>query len=222
MTSSVFWYGRPSMMACAFFSPIPGSATSCSLGAVLRLTGPMGAAGLAACFACAGAFGAAGVAAGALDAGAPVAAPAAAGAWAAGGPPTVTSGLIFSSFDLPSPLTLARSSTLLYGRPWIIAFAVAGPTPGSDSMAFWSAVLMSMGPAANALPAVKARATAATTANTAPMRYGFPAGIFPISPSFALEFTPFHSTIYVNIVKCNQLRTALKYLCPGGDHGVPR
>jgi hypothetical protein len=56
MTSSVFWYGRPSMMACAFFSPIPGSATSCSLDAVLRLTGPVGTAALAACFACAGAF----------------------------------------------------------------------------------------------------------------------------------------------------------------------
>src|SRR5512140_570623 len=137
MTSSVFSYGRPSMMACAFFSPIPGSATSCSLDAVLRLTGPVGAAALAGCFAGVGAFWAAWAGAVALGAAAPAAAGAwAAGALAAGGPPTVTSGLIFSSFDLPSPLTLARSSTLLYGRPWRIAFAVAGPTPGSDSMAF--------------------------------------------------------------------------------------
>src|SRR5512143_3371648 len=141
MTSSVFWYGRPSMMACAFFSPIPGSATSCSLDAVLRLTGAMGAAALAACFVCAGAFWAAWVAVVALDAAAPAAAPAAAGAWAAGAlaagaPPTVTRGLIFSNFDLPSPFTLARSSTLLYGRPLTISFAVAGPTPGSDSRDF--------------------------------------------------------------------------------------
>src|SRR5512141_1747285 len=145
MMSSVFWYGRPSMMACAFFSPIPGRATRCSLDAVLRLTGPVGTAALTAFFVSAGAVFAAWPAGEAFVA-AGAAAPAAAGFWAAGGPPTVTSGLIFSSFDLPSPLTLARSSTLLYGRPWIIAFAVAGPTPGSDSMAFWSAVLMSMGP----------------------------------------------------------------------------
>src|SRR5512135_3219247 len=121
MTSSVFWYGRPSMMACAFFGPIPGNASSCSLDAVLRLTGPVGTAAFAGCFACAGAFWAGWAAVVALGEAAGAAAPAAAGAWAAGWPPTVTSGLIFSSFDLPIPFTFARSSTLLYGRPLTIS-----------------------------------------------------------------------------------------------------
>src|SRR5512136_1759712 len=38
MTSSVFLYGLPSIMACAFTGPISGNASSCSLVAVLRFT----------------------------------------------------------------------------------------------------------------------------------------------------------------------------------------
>src|SRR3546814_12748466 len=40
------------------------------------------------------------------------------------------------------PSTFFRSSLDLYGRCAMIAWAFAGPTPGSVSSAFWSAVLM--------------------------------------------------------------------------------
>src|SRR5262249_57356370 len=46
--------------------------------------------------------------------------------------PTVTSGVIFSIVFFGTP-ALARSATDVYGRPAMIFFAVAGPTPGSAS-----------------------------------------------------------------------------------------
>jgi len=43
------------------------------------------------------------------------------------------------------PFTLLKSSTLLKGRAAMIFLAVAGPTPGRASKAFWSAVFRSTG-----------------------------------------------------------------------------
>src|SRR5262249_45984929 len=59
--------------------------------------------------------------------------------------PTVTSGVIFVSCDALR-FNFFKSSTLEYGRPAIIFFAVASPIPGSASSCAWVAVLRSTGP----------------------------------------------------------------------------
>lgn len=116
-------------------------------------------AALFAVFGCAGvvfeAVWVAGVVAGVagVDAGGGVvvfAAAAGAGAGVAGagvaGAPTVTCELIF---EIVAALTPAfdKSLTALYGRPAMIFFAVAGPTPFKDSSCDWVALLRSIGPA---------------------------------------------------------------------------
>src|SRR5215510_217515 len=56
--------------------------------------------------------------------------------------PTETRGVIFLRVDLFTP-AFERSSTDWYGRPAMIFFAVASPTPGSFSRSSWLAELMS-------------------------------------------------------------------------------
>src|SRR5215813_13442095 len=67
-----------------------------------------------------------------------------AGAGAAAGlpPETVTILLIFETVFSETP-AFERSATELYGRPAMIFFAVASPTPGSPSSSFWVAVFRS-------------------------------------------------------------------------------
>jgi hypothetical protein len=67
------------------------------------------------------------------------------GAGAAAGPgvaPTDTSGVIFSIVLAGTP-AFERSATDPYGRPAMIFFAVAGPTPGRSSSSFSLAALRS-------------------------------------------------------------------------------
>jgi hypothetical protein len=58
---------------------------------------------------------------------------------------TVTIGVIFCIVALFTP-ALDRSETEEYGRPAIIFFAVAGPTPGKVSSCFSEALFRSTGP----------------------------------------------------------------------------
>ena len=81
---------------------------------------------------------AAGAGAGAAGAGAGFGAGGAAAALVAA--PTVTIELIFSMVFFGTP-ALARSATDVYGRPAMIFFAVAGPTPGSATRSDSDAVL---------------------------------------------------------------------------------
>jgi len=60
----------------------------------------------------------------------------------AGAPLTVTSGEIFAMIPAETP-AFDKSSTDEYGRPAIIFFAVAGPTPGKLSNSFSFAVFKS-------------------------------------------------------------------------------
>src|SRR4029077_13794194 len=55
-------------------------------------------------------------------------------------PPTVTIELIFSIVFFGTP-AFARSATDVYGRPAMIFFAVAGPTPGRATRSDSEAVL---------------------------------------------------------------------------------
>jgi len=57
-------------------------------------------------------------------------------------PPTVTKGVIFLIVEAETP-AFDRSSTEEYGRPAIIFFAVAAPTPGRVSNSFSLAVFRS-------------------------------------------------------------------------------
>src|SRR2546430_825770 len=67
-------------------------------------------------------------------------------AGAAAALPTVTIGVIFVIVAADTP-AFDKSLTAEYGRPAMIFFAVAGPTPFSDSNWDWVAVLRSIGPA---------------------------------------------------------------------------
>src|SRR5579862_7183222 len=72
------------------------------------------------------------------------------GAAGAAAAPTVTNGVILSMVLAETP-ALDRSATDEYGRPAMIFFAVALPTPGSASRSFSVALLMStLAPAAGA------------------------------------------------------------------------
>src|SRR5512136_116997 len=115
------------MIAWALTGPIPGSLSSCSLLAVLILIFSPGAS-----------FAAEALAEGALDA----AGAGAAGAGAGAAEPTVTKGFKASICLVERP-DFERSSTDLYGRPAVIFFAVAGPTPLSASSSFWEALFKS-------------------------------------------------------------------------------
>src|SRR5512135_3123713 len=134
-------------MAWAFTGPIPGRASSCSLLAVLMLTLSPGASfiGAARFSTPAGAFEGGAAFAGA-ETGA-VGAPEGADVLGAFGALTVTMPLRASIFPLLIPLTLLKSSTVLYGLPLMISCAVLGPTPGNDSRVLGSAVLRSTSPA---------------------------------------------------------------------------
>src|SRR3954470_2885507 len=112
-------YGRPAMIFFAVAGPTPGSASRSFSDAVFKSTGPEAVAGAGAGFAAA-AVGRAGAAAGA----------ALADGRADAAAPTVTSGVSFSMVAFGTP-AFARSAVEAYGRPAMIFFAVAAPTPGS-------------------------------------------------------------------------------------------
>src|SRR5262245_39330784 len=108
----------------------------------------------------------------AADFAAGLAAGPAAGAAAELPPETVTSLLSFETVFSGTP-AFERSETELYGRPAMIFFAVASPTPGSSSSSFWEAVLRStsafLGLAADAVPS-KAKRTRASAVSQMPNR----------------------------------------------------
>src|SRR5262244_3054555 len=91
--------------------------------------------------------------------------PAGAAAGAAAEPPPTVTILLNLEMVFSERPALERSETELYGRPAMIFFAVASPTPGSSSRSFWEAVFRStrafLGPAAQAVPS-KARKTRAS------------------------------------------------------------
>jgi len=106
-------YGRPAMIFFAVASPTPGRLFSCSALALFRSTGEPPAPP-ALCFGATAALLAAGVA-------------------GAGTPPaTVTDGVIFLIVAAETP-AFDKSLTEEYGRPAMIFFAVASPTPGNAS-----------------------------------------------------------------------------------------
>src|SRR5262249_15756594 len=91
--------------------------------------------------------------------------PAGAAAGAAAEPPPTVTILLNLEMVFSERPALEKSETELYGRPAMIFFAVASPTPGSSSRSFWEAVFRStrafLGPAAQAVPS-KARKTRAS------------------------------------------------------------
>src|SRR5512143_1681079 len=138
-------------MAWALVGPIPGRASSSSLGAVLMLTSWPGAS-----FALVWpVFSVTAFSADVAFSGIPAADGIAAGTDVAAAVPMVTWSLMVLIFLSLMPLTRFRSSILLYGRPAMIAFAVDFPIPGRDSRVFWSALLRSMSATA-VFPAVPA------------------------------------------------------------------
>src|SRR5262249_31358982 len=60
-------------------------------------------------------------------------------------PPIVTRGAIFLTvgFDTPAPFSAFATSVPAYGRPAMIFFAVASPTPGNASNSAWLAAFRS-------------------------------------------------------------------------------
>ena len=109
-------YGRPETIFLAVAGPTPGNSSKSFSLAVFKSTGP------------ADALEAAGFAEEAAD----LLAADFAGAAAGGALPTVTSGVIFLMVVAETP-AFDKSLTEEYGRPAMIFFAVAAPTPGRSS-----------------------------------------------------------------------------------------